>query len=87
MQSAVRNSLFGTAGKLVYCGDDPASTYNVAIGKIILLLWEFVDILCSWNVFGMDWNLKKFVSRKVSSSGSLFGLPVLLLRHLLTLFR
>ena len=72
LRSAVQNGPFGTAGKLVYRGEDPNSTYNLAIGKIILLLWEFVDILRSWNVLNMNWDLTKFISRKVSSSGSLF---------------
>ena len=70
LQSAVRDGPFGTAGKLVYRGDDPSSTYNLAIGKIILLLWEYVDILCSWGVLGLDWNLTMFVPKKVSSSGT-----------------
>ena len=71
LQSAVRNGPFGTAGKLVYRGDNPSSTYNLAIGKIILLLWEFVDVLCMWEVLGMDWNLTMFVPKKVSSSGTI----------------
>ena len=65
---AVRSGPFGAAGKLVYHGDDPASTYNLAIGKIVLLLWEYVDILRLWNVLEMPWCLSDFVSRKVSSS-------------------
>ena len=68
MRSAVQSGPFATTGKLVYQSDDPATTYNLAIGKIVLLLWEYVDILCSWNVLGMAWCLGDFVSRKVSSS-------------------
>ena len=68
LRSAVQSGPFATTGKLVYQGDDPTATYNLAIGKIILLLWEYVDILRSWNVLGMAWSLRDFVSRKVSSS-------------------
>ena len=70
LQSAVRDGPFGTGGRLVYRGDDPSSTYNLAIGKIILLLWEFVDILRLWGVLEMNWNLTMFVPKKVSSSGT-----------------
>ena len=65
---AVRSGPFGAAGKIVYRGDDPTTTYNLAIGKIVLLLWEYVDILRMWNVLEMPWCLGDFVSRKVSSS-------------------
>ena len=52
----------------MYRGDDPTTTYNLAIGKIVLLLWEYVDILRMWNVLEMPWCLGDFVSKKVSSS-------------------
>ena len=68
------NGVFGTTGKLAYVGNDPASTFNVAIGKIVLLLWEFVDALRFYDILGYDWSLSHFVSCKVSSSVT--NLPV-----------
>ena len=68
LTAAVNTGLFGTNGKIVYYGDDPTTTYNLSIGKIVLLLWEYVDCLRSLNILGMDWCLTKFLTRKVSSS-------------------
>ena len=67
---------FGKVGSLSYINDQPANTFNVALGKIVLLLWEFTDILRMWGVLenlGFEWSLTKFVAKKVSSSGT--GLP------------
>ena len=68
LAKAVNTGLFGTNGRIVYYGEDPSSTYNLSIGKIVLLLWEYVDCLRSLNVLGLDWCLTSFLTRKVSSS-------------------
>ena len=70
----MNGGVFGTTGKLAYVGDNPASTFNISLGKIVLLLWEFVDILRFYDILGYDWSLTNFVSRKVSSSVT--NLPV-----------
>ena len=67
LTKAVNTGPFGTNGKIVYFGEDPTSTYNLSIGKIVLLLWEYVDCLRSLNALGLDWCLTKFLTRKVSS--------------------
>ena len=70
----VNGGQFGTTGRLAYVGEDPSSTFNRALGKIILLLWEYVDILRFYDILGYDWCLSHFVSKKVSSSAT--NLPV-----------
>ena len=70
LTNAVNTGLFGTNGKIVYFGEDPTSSYNLSIGKIVLLLWEYVDCLRSLNALGLDWCLTQFLTRKVSSSAT-----------------
>ena len=64
----VHGGEFGTTGKLAYVGTNPASTFNLALGKIVLMIWEYVDILRFYDVLGYDWCLTHFISKKVSSS-------------------
>ena len=80
LTKAVNTGLFGTNGKIVYFGEDPTSSYNLSIGKIVLLLWEYVDCLRSLNALGLDWCLTRFLTKKVSSSATChLGFHVLLL--------
>ena len=34
---------FGKTGRLAPLGDDPLSSFNLLLGKIVLTLWEMVD--------------------------------------------
>ena len=68
---------FGKTGRLVPLGDDPLSSFNLLLGKIVLTLWEMVD---SFNLLSLprdpksplsgQWCLLDFVPKKVSSSNT-----------------
>ena len=65
---------FGKTGRLVPLGDDPLSSFNLLLGKIVLCLWEMVD---TFNLLGLPrdsksplsqkWRLTDFVPKKVRS--------------------
>ena len=68
---------FGKTGRLVPLGDDPLSSFNLLLGKIVLCLWEMVD---TFNLLGLPrdsksplsqkWCLTDFVPKKVSPSNT-----------------
>ena len=70
---------FGRFGHLLILGSDPASTFNLLLGQIVLTLWEFVDNLnlihvprdAAFPSTGQKWCLLDFVPKKVSPSGIL----------------
>ena len=68
---------FGKTGRLATLGEDPMSSFNLLLGKIVLTLWEMVD---NFNLLNLPrdprsplsgkWRLLDFVPKKVSSSNT-----------------
>ena len=68
---------FGSTGRLAPLGEDPLSSFNLLLGKIVLTLWEMVD---TFNLLGLprdlssplskQWCLVDFVPKKVSTSNT-----------------
>ena len=68
---------FGKSGRLILINDDPMSSFNLLLGKIVLTLWEMID---SFSVLGLPrdpqkplskrWCLLDYVPKKVSPSNT-----------------
>ena len=77
---------FGKNGQLIILGEDPESTFNICVGRIILNLWQMVDMFNLLRVpkdpmrpvrnpyhkrpISDRWCLTDFVPEKVRSSGT-----------------
>ena len=68
---------FGKTGRLVPINENPLSTFNLLLGKMVLILWEMVDTFnllklpCNnQQPLSRKWCLLDFAPKKVSSSNT-----------------